>query len=102
MEFHAVSIKQGQGFGEGGDGICGDEVGGDFDDRGLAYGADFQNLFRGGFELRTHTLKGLRVSADVVYKLTCGGGVPAAGEGGIEKGGVFFRNDLGGGEGVGG
>ena len=102
VEFHAVSVEQGQGLGEGCDSICGDEVGGDFDDRGLAYGADFQNLLRRGFELRTHTLEGLRVAADVVNKLTCGGGVSAAGEGGIEKGGVFFRNDLCGGEGVGG
>ena len=102
VEFYAVSVEQGECLCEGCDGVCRDEVGGDFDDRGLADATDFQNLLRRGFELRTHALEGLRVAADVVNKLTCGSSIPAASEGGIEKGGVFFPNDSCGGECVGG
>jgi hypothetical protein len=100
VEFDAVAVEEGEGFGEGGDLGGGEEVGGDLEDGGLADVADGEDLFGAGGEEGSDGFEGVGVASDVVNELAALGGVATAGEGGVEKGGLAVVDDLGGGEGV--
>ncbi len=93
VEGDAIAVQEGEGLGEGGDGGGRNEVCGDFQNGCLADGADLEDLAGADGELGAHAVEDVFRAADVVNEFSGRGGVAAAGEWGVEEGGVFLPDD---------